>query len=77
MGREPQRPNVAQGRQQLDVPAIGAVAGDTIDLSPLAAKHPALDVTLTVSDAEDRLISRYQRTVRFVPEELLTAANGK
>ena len=61
-----------QGRQTLDVPAIGAVAGDTIDLLPLAAKHPAFDVTLTVSDEKGRLLSSYHRNVRVVPAELLS-----
>jgi hypothetical protein len=62
-----------EGRQTLDVPAIGVVAGETINLSPVVVKHPAFNVTLAVSDVKGRLLSRYQRTVRVVPEELLKA----
>jgi len=62
-----------QGRQKLDVPAIGAVAGETIDLLPLVAKRPAFDVTLIVSDMRGRLLSIYHRNVRVVPAELLRA----
>ena len=66
-----------EGRQQLDVPALGVVAGATINLSPVVVKHRAFDVTLAVSDAKGRLLSRYQRTVRVVPEELLKADEMK
>jgi hypothetical protein len=66
-----------EGRQTLDVPALGVVAGETINLSPVVVKHPAFDVTLAVSDAKGRLLSRYQRTVRVVPEELLKADEMK
>jgi len=62
-----------QGEQKLNVPPLNAVPGEKVDLQPVVKKHPALDVTLTVSDANDRLLSRYQRTVRVVPEELLKA----
>ncbi|OHB78939.1 MAG: hypothetical protein A2W31_09820 [Planctomycetes bacterium RBG_16_64_10] len=60
-----------EGQQQLDVPALGAVAGEKIDLLPVVAKHPAFDLTLTMTDAHGRLLARYQRTVRAVPAELL------
>jgi len=63
-----------QGRQKLDVPALGATAGEKVDLTAIAARHPAFDVALTVTDSGGRLISRYQRTVRVVPAELLKAA---
>jgi predicted dehydrogenase len=62
-----------QGEQKLDVPPLNAVPGETINLLPVAKQHPAFDVTLTISDASGRLLSRYQRTVRVVPEELLQA----
>jgi len=57
----------------LDIKIQLNVPGEKVDLQPVVKKHPALDVTLTVSDANDRLLSRYQRTVRVVPEELLKA----
>ena len=60
-----------EGQQKLDVPAVNAVAGEKVDLSAIAAKYPAFDVVLMVSDATGKLISRYQRTVRVVPPELL------
>jgi hypothetical protein len=59
------------GQQKLDVPATSAVAGDTIDLSSLTAKHPAFDLVLTVDDSKGRSLSCCRRTVRTVPEELL------
>jgi hypothetical protein len=61
-----------EGQQMLDVPAIGAVSGETIDLSSLVAKHSAFDVTLTVTDDSGHVLSRYRRTVRVVPTELLS-----
>ena len=60
-----------EGRQKLDVPAVDAVAGEKVDLSAIATEHPAFDVVLTVSDATGKLLSRYQRTVRVVPPQLL------
>lgn len=60
-----------QGQQTLDVPATGATEGDTIDLRMLVAKQAAFDLAFTLSDASDRLLSRYQRVVRIVPDELL------
>ena len=62
-----------EGEQKLDVPPLNAVAGQTIDLLPVAKQHPTFDVNLTVSDTNGRLLSRYQRTVRVVPEELRKA----
>lgn len=59
------------GQQQLDVPALGAVAGEKLDLLPVVAKHPVFEVTLTITDDKGRLLSRYSRTVRAVPAELL------
>lgn len=58
------------GQQQLDVPPLGVVAGETIDLLPVTTKVPAFDLELTVSAANGELLSRYQRTVRVVPAEL-------
>ncbi len=58
------------GAQTLDVPALDAVAGGKVDLLPVLAQHPSFDLTLTVSDAAGRLLSRYQRAVRGVPAEL-------
>ncbi|MCX7045933.1 MAG: discoidin domain-containing protein [Candidatus Sumerlaeota bacterium] len=63
--------SLLEGEKKLDVPPLNAVASEQIDLSGVAAKHPSFDVTLSVADAQGRLISRYQRTVRSVPEELL------
>jgi beta-mannosidase len=60
-----------EGRQLLDVPALGVVKGERVDLSAIVAKHPAFDLVLTVADAQGRLLSRYQRTVRAVPRDLL------
>jgi len=62
-----------KGRQKLNVPALDAVAGEQIDLAAIAAENAAFDVALTVSDSDGHLLSRYQRTIRAVPAELLKA----
>jgi hypothetical protein len=62
-----------EGKHQLDVPAIGAVRGETVDLADIAREHPVFDVELTVSDAGGHLLSRYRRTVCTVPASLLKA----
>lgn len=64
-----------EGSERLDVPPCGAVRGGKIDLSAVAAKQPAFEVALSVSDARGRLVSRYRRTVRAVPAALLKAAS--
>jgi hypothetical protein len=61
------------GEETLDVPAVGAVAGNTIDLTPVTTKSPSFSVFLAVADAQGHLLSRYQRTVRVVPPELLNS----
>jgi hypothetical protein len=60
-----------EGAQKLDVPALDAVAGERVDLLPVTTNHPSFDLMLTVSDAAGRPLSRYQRSVRVVPPELL------
>jgi beta-mannosidase len=65
-----------EGRQQLDVSAVGAVAGDKVDLSAIAEKHASFDVILTLSDAAGAPLSKYQRTVRVVPLRLLGKESG-
>jgi beta-mannosidase len=60
-----------EGQQPLDVPALGAVTGEKIDLTAVTAKVPSFDIELAVSDAQGRLLSRYRRNVRVVPEEVL------
>ena len=62
-----------EGQQKLDVPAVGAVAGEKIDVSPFAAQHQTFDVVLTVTDSTGHLLSCYQRTIRPVPAQLLKA----
>jgi len=63
-----------EGTQVIDIPPLNAVAGDKVDLLPFVAKHPALDLTLRVVAADGRTLSRYQRTIRVVPDEALKAA---
>jgi hypothetical protein len=58
------------GTAVLDVPRLSAVRGPQIDLRPLTAKAAAFDLTLLVTDAAGNVISRYQRQVRCVPDEL-------
>ena len=65
-----------EGQRQLDVPPLSAVAGETIDLSPISAKCPSFEVRLSVTDTNGNLLSRYRRTVRVVPEELLKTENS-
>jgi hypothetical protein len=59
------------GKQTLDVPAVNAVAGQHIDLLPVTTKVSRFDAELTLSDNSGNLLSRYRRTVRVVPVELL------
>ena len=61
---------VLHDRATLDVPRLGAVRGPKIDLRPVTAKA-AIEVTLVVCDAAGRVISRYHRQVRCVPDEVL------
>lgn len=63
---------VVSGQQKLDVPALGTVKGETVDLSGLVEKYPALDVTLTVTDGAGQELSRYNRIVRAVPKSALS-----
>jgi len=65
-----------QGEQTLDVPALNVVSGREVDLLPVATKHTAFDIALEVHDKSGRLLSRYQRNVRVVPEELLKTAES-
>ena len=60
-----------EGRQTLDVPALGAAAGKKIDLLPVTTNVPAFDIELSLADKDGGLLSRYRRTVRVVPVELL------
>jgi hypothetical protein len=59
------------GEQTTDVPAVGAVGGETIDLLPLTLQVPSFDLELTLKDSGGKELSRYRRTVRVVPPELL------
>jgi hypothetical protein len=63
--------SVLHGAAALDVPPLDAVRGPQIDLRPVTAKAAAFDLTLVLSGAAGRVISRYQRQVRCVPDELL------
>lgn len=69
IGRDNQ--TLLQGEQRIDVPAIGIVQGNQIDLTPVTAKHPNFELTLTLTDAKGNAISRNYRHVRCVPHELL------
>jgi beta-mannosidase len=55
----------------LDVPRLDAVRGPRIDLRPVTAKAAAFDLSLVLTDSAGRAISRYQRQVRCVPDEVL------
>jgi predicted dehydrogenase len=59
-----------EGRQHIDVPPVTAVAGERIDLLSVVKQYSAFEVKLALSDSKGRLLSRYQRTVRVVPQEL-------
>ena len=62
-----------EGRQTLDVPALGAVAVQRIDLLPVVSKHPNFELSLNLEDRDGRPLSRYHRTVRVVPAEVLAS----
>ena len=55
-----------KGSQALDVPAINAVSGNTINLKPITSTAPAFDLTLTLKDRQDQVISVYRRRVPCV-----------
>lgn len=61
------------GRQNINVPAVGAAPGEQVDLPPVTSAHPSFDLELKLIDAEGRDVSRYRRTVRVVPAELRKA----
>jgi beta-mannosidase len=60
-----------EGRQTIDVPAVNAVAGNTVDLSAISAKYPSFDLELSVSNSAGKHLSSYRRTVRVVPSQLI------
>jgi hypothetical protein len=60
-----------QGREKIDVPAINAVQGPTIDLKPVTWKYPACELHFTLADADGNAISHYRRHLRCVPKPLL------
>jgi hypothetical protein len=64
------------GEQKLDVPAVAAVSGGSVDLLPLTQKLASFDLELTLKDSGGKEISRYRRTVRVVPSELLKLKAG-
>lgn len=60
------------GSQTVDIPPISATpVGEPLDLVPVTSALPAFDLELTLTDSSGRLLSRYRRTVRSVPAELL------
>lgn len=63
------------GKQQLNVPAINAISGETIDLLPVVSKHKTFDVELTIVDSDDKMLSSYRRNIHIVPDELLKPAS--
>jgi hypothetical protein len=64
-----------EGRQQLEVPAVDAVAGARVDLLTVTTNQPSFDLDLTLRDKGGRVLSLYQRTVRVVPPQLLGQAS--
>jgi hypothetical protein len=58
------------GRQKLDVPALGAVRGERVDLRAFATEHASFDLELTLADAGGRPLSRYRRPIRVVAPPL-------
>jgi len=66
-----------EGSQQLAVPAIDAVQGETVDLEPATSAASVFDLTLTLRNAQDKVISVYRRSVRRVPDQRRTQTPGK
>jgi len=60
-----------EGGQSIDIPAISAVRGQSVDLKAVTADIAVFEVYLTLKDGNDNVISRYQREVNCVPDELL------
>jgi beta-mannosidase len=60
-----------KGETKIDVPALNAVRGPEVDLRWATTNAAAIEIRLTLLDAAGRTISRYQRHVRCLPDELL------
>jgi hypothetical protein len=59
----------------LDVLALNATKGPTVDLHPLKAVR--FDLMLVLADNTGKVISRYQKEVRCVPDSVLKAAGNQ
>jgi hypothetical protein len=64
---------VIEGSRKIAVKPLDTVQGPTIDLKPVTWRQPACDLMLTLTAADGRLVSKYQRHLRCVPRELLDA----
>jgi hypothetical protein len=64
------------GQQKIDVPAITAVSGETIDLLAVTQRIPSFDLELTLKDSGGKELSRYRRSVGVVPPELVKLKEG-
>ena len=61
----------------LDVLALNATKGPTVDLRPVTGSAAKFDLKLLLKDGAGRVMSRYQREVRCVPpDSLFKAAEG-
>ena len=60
VGRGGQR---IDGSARIDVPGVDAVAGETIDLTPITSQSESFDLALTLTDAQGHVVSRYARHV--------------
>jgi len=67
---------LAAGGTRINVPATGVARGPEVDLKAAMEKAPAVELELTVTAADGTLLSRYRRTVRGVPVELLKQAGS-
>lgn len=66
-----------EGVEQLDVPAINAMRGSTIDLKPITWKHPDCELRLDLIDASGKTISIYRRHLKCVPSRAPVEDDGK
>lgn len=61
-----------EGNKKLDVPPINIAEIETIDLKPVTWQYSDCDLYFTLADADDNVISYYQRHLRCVPKQLLS-----
>jgi len=67
---------LVEGRTRLDVPALNAVQGPVVDLTPATRDRRVCEVELILENAEGTGLSTYRRTLRGMPKDGTAKAAG-